>query len=419
MTPPGRSTVAVDHRAAERLAGRRRELRQVTLVWAALFLNVLTFAGPTLLPIPGAVGQLVTQGALCGALVIALVVNARGLVRVNLVLVLLTMLALVSLMVSLHSEFMLGSTYRACRYLVFLLVLWLLTPWFGRRDMLLLRCHLRVLWVLLGLVLVGAAVAPGTAFAFQGRLSGVLWPIWPTQVAHYAAVLLGAYALLWACRMVSNRQVMIAVVVAGTVLVLTHTRTALMALVVGVCVAGASLFLGHVRVRRTSALGAVVVVVVATAFSPQLADWALRGQTPEEASQLTGRTKVWTAALRTPRPQVEEMFGSGVSNQSFNGLPIDSNWVATYLDQGWFGLVVHTSVLLVLLLVAATRERGPHRAVGVFLVVYCLTASFTETGLLSATPYLLDLTVAAALLAADAAGGVGGPRWRQESAGWT
>ncbi len=411
--------VAVDHRAVERLAGRRRELRQVTLVWAALFLNVLTFAGPTVLPIPAGWGQMVTQGALLGALGLALVVNARGLVQVNLFLVLLSMLAVVSLMVSLHSEFLLGSTYRACRYLLFLLVLWLLTPWFGRRDMLLLRCHLRVLWVLLGVVLAGAAVAPGVAFAFQGRLSGVLWPIWPTQVAHYAAVLLGAYALLWACRMVSNRQVVIAVVTAGTVLVLTHTRTALLALVVGACVAGASLFLGHVRVRRTSALGAVVVVVVATVFSPQLADWAMRGQTPEEASQLTGRTKVWTAALRAPRPRVEEMFGSGVSNQSFNGMPIDSNWVATYLDQGWFGLVVHACVLVVLLLVAATRERGPHRAVGVFLVVYCLTASFTETGLVSATPYLLDLTVAAALLAAGASGGVGGPRWRQEAAGWT
>ncbi len=410
--------MAVDLRAAERLEGRRREVRQVSLVWAALFLNVLTFAGPSVLPIPAPVGQVVTQGALLVAVGAALVVNSRGLVRVNLFLVLLCMLATVSLMVSVHSEFMLGSTYRACRYLLFLMVLWLLTPWFGRRDMLLLRCHLRVIWVVLGVVLAGAAVAPGAAFGFAGRLSGVLWPIWPTQVAHYAAVLLGAHALLWACRMVTNRQVVIAVVTSGTVLVLTHTRTALLALLVGACVAGASLFLGHVRVRRTSALGAVVAVVVATVFSAQLADWVLRGQTPEEASQLTGRTQVWTAALRTPRTRVEEMFGSGVSNQSFNGLPIDSNWVATYLDQGWFGVVVHASVIVVLLLLAATRERGVHRAVGLFLVVYCLTASFTETGLLSATPYLLDMTVAAALLA-GAPADVGGPRWRPEAAGWT
>lgn len=405
VTPPVRAVVPVDRRTAERLAGRRRELRQATLVWAALFLNVLTFAGTTVLPIPGSVGQMVTQAALLGALALALVVNARGLVRVNLFLVLLTMLAVVSLMVSLHNEFPLGSTFRACRYLLFLLVLWLITPWFGRRDMLLLRCHLRVLWCLLAIVLAGAAVAPGAAFAFEGRLSGVLWPIWPTQVAHYAAVLLGAYALLWACRMVSTRQLVLAVVTAGTVLVLTHTRTALLALIVGACVAGASLFMGHVRVRRTSALGAVVAVVVATLFSPQLSAWTLRGQTVEEASQLTGRTKVWTAVLRTPRPSLEEMVGSGLSNASFNGLAIDSNWVATYLDQGWFGVVVHATLLLVLFLMAATHVRGAQRALALFLIVYCLVASFTETGLFSASAYLLDLTVATALLAAPAGEG--------------
>ena len=371
----------------------------MTLVWAALFLNVLTFAGPTVLPIPGFVGQMVTQAALLGALALALVVNTRGLVRVNLFLVLLTMLAVVSLMVSLHSEFLLGSTFRAGRYLLFVLVLWLLSPWFGRRDVLLLRCHLRVLWFLLALVLAGEAMAPGTAFAFEGRLSGVLWPILPTQVAHYAAVLLGVHALLWTCRKISGLHALVAVVVPGVVLILTHTRTALLALLVGAGVAGASLFLGHLRVRRTSALGAVIAVVLATLFSPHLTAWALRGQTAEEASQLTGRTKVWTEALRSPRSRIEEMFGSGASNQSFNGQAIDSNWVATYLDQGWFGVIVHATLLLVLLLMAATHVRGAQRAVALFLIVYCLTASFTETGLFSASAYLLDLTVAASLLA--------------------
>ena len=33
-----------------------------------------------------------------------------------------------------------------------------------------------------------------------------------------------------------------------------------------------------------------------------------------------------------------------------------------------------------------------------FLIIYCLFASFTETGMGEASPYLLDLTVAASLL---------------------
>ena len=34
----------------------------------------------------------------------------------------------------------------------------------------------------------------------------------------------------------------------------------------------------------------------------------------------------------------KEMFGNGLSNKSFDGLPVDSNWVATFLDLGWFGI---------------------------------------------------------------------------------
>ncbi|GAA2143056.1 hypothetical protein GCM10009844_15000 [Nocardioides koreensis] len=393
---PGRRVRAADDLRVRAVPGR------LVAVWGALFFNVLTFiGGQTVLPIPQLVGQLLTQAALMLALVLALAVNPRGVMRPNLFLVLLTMLGVVALMVSIHNVFAFSSTFRACRLAGFVLVLWLLTPWWGRADMVLLRCHRRVLWVILGSVFLGAAIAPGLAFAFEGRLAGVLWPIPPTQVAHYAAVLLGTSTVLWLCRVITGRHMLFTLVAAGAVLVGTHTRTALVACLVGLVVAGASLFLGHVRVRRTSALGAVGAVGVATLFAPQLTAWALRGQSAEEAGQLTGRTKVWSVVFDTPRPRIEEMFGSGLSNQSFNGLPVDSNWVATYLDQGWFGIIVQATIILVLLLMAATRPRSPQRAVALFLIVYCLTASFTESGLGSTSPYLLDLTVAAALLAPE------------------
>jgi len=128
-------------------------------------------------------------------------------------------------------------------------------------------------------------------------------------------------------------------------------------------------------------------------------DWLYRGQSAQEATQLTGRTKVWTAIIQLRRPRLEELFGSGLSNKSFGGLPIDSNWLATYLDQGWFGLVVDAALLVVLILLAATRPRGLRRAIALFLVTYCLVASVNETGLGDASPYLLDLVVAAAVLA--------------------
>ena len=399
------------------LVGRERQVgalveaaavpRRMVLVWGALFLNVLAFyATATVLPVPQPVGQLATQGALPLALALALIVNPRVVLRPSLVLVLLTLLAVAALMVSVHNQFALGSTFRAARLMGFLAVLWLLTPWWGRRDMLLLRCHRRCLWAILATVLLGAVVSPGLAFRFQGRLSGVLWPIPPTQVAHYAAVILGTSVVLWACRVITGRHALIAVALSAFMLIGAHTRTALLATTIGLIVALASLFLGHVRVRRTSAIGAVGVVLLITVFASELTTWLLRGQTPQEAGELTGRTKVWSAIFSTPRPRINEIFGSGLSNQSFNGLPIDSNWVATFWDQGWFGVVVQATILLVLLLMAATHERGPQRGAALFLIVYCLVASFTESGLVSASPYLLDLVIAASLLVPEARGRV-------------
>ena len=61
-------------------------------------------------------------------------------------------------------------------------------------------------------------------------------------------------------------------------------------------------------------------------------------------------------------------------------------------------------MLLLLLAMVATHVRGPRRAVALFLVVYCVVASITETGLGDASPYLLDLVVAASLLVAPAEG---------------
>jgi hypothetical protein len=378
----------------------------IQAIWAALVMNVLTFGGTaTLFPIPASIGKLIAQGSLPLALVLVLVANRRGLVRVNLFMVLLTVLAVLGLIVSIHNEFFLGSTYRAFRFLLFVTVLWLLTPWWGRSDMLLLRCHRRVVWVALGTVLLGAALRPGLAFSFDGRLAGVIWPIWPTGVAHLAATLLGTSVVLWMCRVITGAHASLALVISGAVLIATHTRTAVTGTVIGLTVATASLLLSHVRARQVTLLSGAAAAVAAVFFASALTTWALRGQRADQVGELTGRTKVWSGVLDTPRPLVKEVFGSGLSNQSFNGLPIDSSWVSMFVDQGLIGVFLLTAVLLLLFIMAATRERGPERAVALFLLTYCLVASFTETGLGAAAPYQLDLVVAAALLVRPSRGG--------------
>jgi hypothetical protein len=87
-----------------------------------------------------------------------------------------------------------------------------------------------------------------------------------------------------------------------------------------------------------------------------------------------------------------------MSNLSFNGLSIDSNWLGAYLDFGLVGVVLTGALLLFLLISAYFQPAGPQRAIALFLVMYCFISSFTETGLSDPSLYLLDLTLAASLL---------------------
>ena len=401
--------LTANHAPTARGSRAKRLLRSPFPVWAALFVNVLAFSGlPTVLPIPTTVGQLITQGSLILAFLLALMANRAGVMRPNLFLVLLSLLAVVALMVSIHNEFIFGSTFRACRLIGFIAVLWLLTPWWGRSDLALLRSHIWCLRIVIGTVLVGAVLAPGAAFSFEGRLSGALWPIPPTQVAHYAAVLLGCTVVLWLGGALRGRTALLTLAITAAALIGAHTRTALIAMIVGLVVGAASMFVGHARVRRASAVLGVIAVIGVSLFSPLIVDWFWRGQSAEEAAQLTGRTKVWTEILGLQRSSLEQAFGSGLSNKSFDGLSIDNNWLAVYLDQGWFGVALVALLLLVLIFLAVMHRRGVRRAAALFLITYCLVASITETGLGDASPYLLDLVAAASLLAAPA----GDERWR-------
>ena len=101
-----------------------------------------------------------------------------------------------------------------------------------------------------------------------------------------------------------------------------------------------------------------VIAFVGALFAPYILVWLSRGQTAQDATQLTGRTKVWSAVIAQERTWLHTVFGDGLSNKSFNGLPIDSNWIATYLDLGLLGAGIVVAFLVTLLLTIMTRPRG-------------------------------------------------------------
>jgi hypothetical protein len=377
--------------------------RRVGLAWGLLVLNALTFYPHVSgLHIPSAVGKIVTQGALPGAIVVALSVNRRAIIRPNVVLCLLGLLVLDATVTSLQPQH-LGTIYRTFRLAEFVVALWLLSPWWGRRDLLLVRCHLISIGALLASVLLGVLVFPGRALP-SGRLTGAIWPVPATQVAHYAAVTIGMVALLWLGRRMPGKIAGPVIVLALGTLLLTHTRTALAAMLVGLIVAGLSLLRTSSRTRKFFAWLGVIAGVGAVTGAGVITAWLSRGQGTHQLSELTGRTLVWGQLVSFPRNKFQEIFGFGLSNSSFNGLPIDSNWLSSYEELGLFGVVVCVVVLAYLLITAYFQPRGLERALGLFLIVYCLIASFTETGFTDASTYMLEVALAASLLAGVARG---------------
>ncbi|MEU8636692.1 O-antigen ligase domain-containing protein [Amycolatopsis sp. NPDC048633] len=370
------------------------------VAWALLIINTLGSTGAkTVIPLPRSVSQLVTMGALMTAFVIALVLNKHLRVRPSAYLLLLTLLLVSSILSSADLQEGAGALFRCFRLTVFVSTLWLLTRWWDG-GFTFVWSHIRTYAVVLASVAIGLVVSPGNAMPeeYGGRLSGAIWPLTPPQIGQYAAVIAGLTLLLWFGRRTTWRSALAIVVPVLGLLLLTHTRTATLGLIAGLAVAFLSMQLTSARARKvfawTIGVGGVAGVVLAGALQA----WFLRGQSADNFSSLTGRAKVWDALLEAPRTTSEYIFGVGLTDKSYDGLPIDNSWLAIYHEQGFVGIALVAGFLLTLVVVAVLRPPSLARACAIFLITYSISASYTEAGLGDASPYLLHLAVAASLL---------------------
>lgn len=385
--------------------------RGVGVVWGLLVLNTLGSAGAeTLVPLPRSLIQIVTMGALVAAFALALTLNLRLRVRPSAFLLLLTLLLVPSVLSSVQLESGLGALFRCGRLALFVGTLWLLSRWWDG-GLTFVRHHIRMYFAVLGSVAAGALISPGTAMPelYGGRLVGALWPLTPPQIGQYAAVIIGLTVLLVLGRGTDRAGAAVIIVPSLVLLVLTHTRTATLGLLIGLVLAISSLVLTSGAARRFFAWAVVCAAVAAVGFSSALRTWFLRGQSQEYFSSLNGRSKVWDALLAEERSGFEHLFGMGLGDKSFGGLPIDNSWLAVYHEQGLTGTAIVALIILVLGGVALLRPPSLARACAIFLISYCALASYTEAGLGDASPYLLHLTVAAALLAAPATAPLAAP----------
>ncbi|MCP9206801.1 O-antigen ligase domain-containing protein [Streptomyces cucumeris] len=377
----------------------------VGTAWGLLILNTLGSAGAeTIIPLPRSLIQMATMGALAAAFALALAVNLRLRIRASAYVLLLTLLLVPSLIASANMASGFGALFRCGRLALFIATLWLLSRWWDG-SLTFVRHHIRMYFVVLGSVAAGALISPGAAMPelYGGRLVGALWPLTPPQIGQYAAVIIGLTVLLVLGRRTDRTSAVVVIVPSLVLLALTHTRTATLGLFIGLTLAIGSLVLTSAAARRFFVWAVVCAAVVAVGFASALRAWFLRGQSQENFTSLTGRAKVWDALLAAPRTTSEYLFGMGLGDKSFGGLPIDNSWLAVYNEQGMTGVVLVAAIIIVLGGVALLRPPSLSRACAIFLISYCAIASYTEAGLGDASPYLLHLAVAASLLAAPAA----------------
>jgi len=377
---------------------RERSIRRrLCAVWYLLYFNTLTYtAGYSVVPLPSKVGKGLAQAALPLAILLILTVNPKLKFRPNVFLSIASLLILDVVITAAESHHV-STMFRTFRLAEFIFALWLTTPWWGRSDMLFLRATLRCLYVALGSVVLGMFISHHKSFAYGGRLTGAIWPMLPTQVAQCSAIGAGLVIVLWLGRVLSGRAALVGATLSVALLLLTHTRTALVGLVAGVMVAGLSIFVVNARVRKFFATLAAAVAVAIMTVAGVVTTWLARGQSTQSLTSLTGRTDYWTLVLNLPRTKIQEIFGFGLSNASVNGLPIDSNWLAAYMQEGLFGVVTCAALLVFLLVTAFFKSSGVYRAGALFLVTYTLLASFTEDSFTDVSPYLIYLAVAASL----------------------
>ncbi|MGI5347196.1 O-antigen ligase family protein [Streptomyces sp. CA-250714] len=378
-----------------------RTPKTVGIVWGLLVLNTLGSAGAqTIIPLPRSLIQLVTMGALVAAFALALALNLRLRIRPSAFLLLLTLLLVPSVLSSANLESGFGALFRCARLALFIGTLWLLSRWWDGSTTF-VRHHIRMYFAVLGSVVAGLAISPGAAMPelYGGRLVGALWPLTPPQIGQYAAVITGLTVLLVLGRRTDKASAAVVIVPSLVLLALTHTRTATLGLFIGLALAIGSLVLTSAAARRFFGWTVLCAAVAVVGFGSALQTWFLRGQSQEHLSSLTGRAKVWDALLAAPRTAGEKLFGMGLGDKSFDGLPIDNSWLAVYHEQGLTGVALVAAIIIVLGGVALLRAPSLSRACAIFLISYCAIASYTEAGLGDASPYLLHLAVAASLLA--------------------
>lgn len=263
-------------------------------------------------------------------------------------------------------------------------------------------------------VIAGAVLQPGEAwlngraYSSGGRLMGAFLPMMPPRVGEIGAVLIGLAVVRWAFGGLRLRLLLPLVASGLGLVVLSRTRTALLAMVIGLLVAFCSTA-GSKYGRR----GLAVLAGCAAALLPvwgAIAEWVTRGQSAESISSLSGRTAVWDFIVHAELDAKTFLFGHGLGEKrvllrrgegDFQTVPIDNSWLDAYWETGLTGLFFVGAGMIGAVIFALRTTGAPARATSLFLLGYVAVASVNESGLCDFSSLTLLVVLAIMVGAVD------------------
>jgi hypothetical protein len=375
------------------------ERRTAAAVWILVFGSCLAWTGRPyyVIVLPPRIEQLGTAIAVVVAFWLALKLNPRFKLKGSWPVWLYALLPVVALMPALSgSAGGLGTIARASRFLFALIALALVAPVWRSDPWVITNAHTRALRLCIGAALISLAI--GLGLNGEGRLISQVPALQPPQVGQLAALLVGMSAIQILSHSPRLPRCSLWMVLGVVALLLSKTRTPLIAGAVALGVAILILAVSHSRAREVVVTLVLLGPALFLVLEPAVETFLSRGQNDELLSTLTGRTLAWARVHTFPRTGFQELFGIGYGDKSIDGLPIDNGYLATYHEAGKIGLVIVCVAMAVILLRAFSYPKAANRAMAIFLLTFVAVASYTETGIGDMSAYVMHVLLAGILL---------------------
>ncbi|TDW94228.1 O-antigen ligase [Kribbella pratensis] len=307
-----------------------------------------------------------------------------------------------------------GPLTRLARFLIGLVLLFLLWGPLVQVPERLVRAHLLAHLLLAATVVLSLAYAPSQAWrplrslGAGYRLQGVIIPMLPPRVGEVGAILLGLALIGLVCRKLATLPAVVLIGLGGVLIAASRTRTSAAAVAGGLVIAliiTRKTWLGRIACLAVPGLLGVAFLTIGS-----LHTWLLRGQGTQQITSLSGRTTSWQAVLDEKVSIQTAIIGHGLGNKrvlltrgegDVDVMAIDNSWLGLYWETGLLAVAI-VAVALIAAWVSVLRAPTPYvRACGALLLGYVTAASLNESGLSDLSSMTVHLLVAAAICDGD------------------